>query len=52
MGGRSVAAVQLLAQQPEVFDPTVRAIIQKGHDFHAMMPITPEYLKRETSKRS
>ena len=48
---RTAAVAELLAQQPEVFDPTVRAIIQKGHDFSAVDAYNAEYLKQDLSRK-
>jgi len=48
---RTAAVAELLAQQPEVFDPTVREIIQKGYDFSAVDAYNAEYLKQDLSRK-
>ena len=48
---RTATVAELLAQQPEVFDPTVREIIEKGHDFSAVGAYNAEYLKQDLSRK-
>lgn len=48
---RTVAVGQLLNEQPEAMDPTVRGIIAKGADYSACEVFEAEYLRAELARQ-